>query len=158
MPITLNQFKCSNGHNFEANAKLRTRCPDCGVMTKRSFNIAAITAALPDDKPKEEEEPKVEVKPEPKSSGPVLIRQGRPRMAAAKHPAPTTQKQPKMPPKRGPIGSKVAAGLVSSTTIKKRGVLPTIKRKPVKTAPARGVVGHTNVKPFWHDVADKYGL
>lgn len=153
MPITLNQFKCSNGHSFEANAKLRTRCPECGVMTKRSFSIAAIAAALPDGI---EEESKVEVKSvvHKPTTGPVLIRQGRPRMAAKK-PAP---KKTVAPLKRGPIGSKVAAGLVSTTTIKKRGVLPTIKRKPVKTAPARGVVGHENVKPYWHDVADKFGF
>jgi hypothetical protein len=156
MPITMNKFKCSNGHSFEANAKLRTRCPECGSSTRRSFVAAVIPDVIPkEDPPEKEEAPKVEVKPVVHKAGPVLIKQGRPRMAAAKKSPPP--KKP-APPKRGPIGSKVAAGLVSSTTIKKRGVLPTIKRRPIKTAPARGVVGHTTVAPYWHSIADKYGI
>jgi hypothetical protein len=74
-------------------------------------------------------------------------------MAAAKKPA---AKAPVKKPAL--IGSKVSAGLVKSTTIKTRGVMPTIKGRPRKTAPARGVVGHEKVKPFWHEVADKYGF
>lgn len=155
MPITLNSFKCANGHSFEANAKLRTRCPECGVSTKRSFS-AAVADVLPKSDPAPEPvvatpEPVVPAKPK---SGPVLIRQGRPRMAVAKKPEPAKS----LPKKRTLIGSKVSAGLVKSTTIKRRGVMPTIKKRPVKTAIARGVVGHEQVTPYWHDVAKKYGF
>lgn len=155
MPITLNKFKCTNGHEFEANAKLRTRCPECGVSTKRSFSEAVSAIVVPDI-PIPIKPVKPEPKPIHKTSGPVLVRQGRPRMAAKKSVA-----KPAKPPIRKPalIGSKVSAGLVKSTTIKTRGVMPSIKRKPRKTAPARGsVAGHENVKPYWHDVADKYGF
>jgi len=151
MAITLNRFKCPNGHAFEANAKLRTRCPDCGVSTKRSFEKVV-------DLPKPEEPPKPEsLKPEsPKleklKTGPVLVRQGRPRMPRAT--AKPTVKKPTL--KKPPIGSKVSAGLVKSH--KTRGVMPTIKRRPVKTAVARGIKTHEQVKPYWHGVAEKYGL
>ena len=32
------EFTCSNGHKFTAIAKLRSRCPSCGIMTRRSFS------------------------------------------------------------------------------------------------------------------------
>lgn len=159
MPITLFPFKCSNGHSFEANAKLRTRCPECGVMTKRSFVPATVT------KP---EEPKPEIpKPEPKSElktepvvktepqRPVLIRKGRERM-----PTRTTKpKEKPLPAKKTLVGSKVAGGLVSTKTVRTRGVVPGIKGRPKKTAVARGsVAGHETRKPFWHGVAEKFGI
>jgi hypothetical protein len=34
MPLTY-KFKCSNGHEFDAVAKLRSTCPECGKMTFR---------------------------------------------------------------------------------------------------------------------------
>lgn len=36
MPIT-NDFTCPTGHKFSAVAKLRARCPDCGLMARREF-------------------------------------------------------------------------------------------------------------------------
>lgn len=160
MPITMNTFKCSNGHSFEANAKLRTRCPECGVMTKRSF-VAALPATDPKPEPviKEESlkpEPKVEpvIKTEPKK--PVLIRRGRERMVTRTK-APVKHEKP-LPPKKTLVGSKVAGGLVRTKTVRTRGTLPRITGKPKKTAVARTVAGHEERKPFWHSVADKYGI
>lgn len=145
MPITMNHFKCSNGHTFEANAKLRTRCPECGIATKRSFEAVVKHDDPPKVDDKSHETPKLK-------TGPVLIRQGRPRMALKK-----STPKPKLPTK--PIGSKVvSAGLVKSRTIKTRGVMPTIKKRPVKTAVARTVSGHEQITPYWHEVARKYGF
>lgn len=169
MPITLNQFRCTNGHSFEANAKLRARCPECGVSTKRSFDslVDKASAALEhktDSEKKPIEHVEHVVTPS-KHKGPVLVRQGRPRMAIKKA---TTVKKPEvkasMKPKHkvvshAPIGSKVSAGLVKSHTIKRRGVVPGIVRRPSKTAVARsGIQGHEQRKPYWYDVADKYGF
>ena len=146
MAIMENTFHCSNGHSFVANAKLRTRCPECGVSTKRSFDVKPIVEkveAVLNSDPKPVEVAKV-------TPGPVLIRQGRPRMAAKK---PVVKK-----PAPKPMGA-VSAGLVKSHTIKTRGVMPTIKKRPIKTAVARGIQnGHEQIKPYWHDVADKMGF
>ncbi len=147
MPLMETPFHCSNGHSFTANAKLRTRCPECGVSTKRSFEkvIEAVVAAKP-----EEPEPKP-VEAKPVIAGPVLVRQGRPRMPVKK------AVEPRKPVAK-PIGA-VSAGLVKSHTIKRRGVMPTIKGRPVKTAIARGIKGgHEVVTPYWHSVADKFGF
>lgn len=40
MPITYD-FTCPNGHNFQAVAKLRARCPTCGSGTRRNFSESA---------------------------------------------------------------------------------------------------------------------
>lgn len=145
MPLMETPFHCSNGHSFTANAKLRTRCPECGVSTKRSFE-KIIDKVIEPTKP----DPVVETKPK---TGPVLVRQGRPRMPAKK------AAEPRKPVSK-PIGAKVlSAGLVKSHTIKRRGVMPTIKKRPVKTAIARGIkAGHEVVTPYWKTVADKFGF
>jgi hypothetical protein len=150
MAIMENTFHCSNGHTFTANAKLRTRCPECGVSTKRSFDVKPIVEkveAILEEKPRPVEVAKV-------TPGPVLIRQGRPRMAAKKEPVAKHANTGR------PIGAKVlSAGLVKSHTIKRRGTMPTITKRPVKTAIARGIQsGHEQIKPYWHDVADKMGF
>jgi len=161
MPITMNQFKCSNGHTFEANAKLRTRCPSCGVMTKRSFGVISTEPI---------EEPEVDPKDKPKEpkhtiKTPVLIRQGRPRMphkriVAAKEPEPKIMSKSRVskPKGRTLIGSPVAAGIVKTRTIKTRGVMPTIKRRPIKTAIARTTRGHEQKPRFMDEVIRKYGF
>ena len=145
MPLMETPFHCSNGHSFTANAKLRTRCPECGVSTKRSFEKVidkVVETVKPDVKP---------VDTKPVVSGPVLVRQGRPRMPAKK------AAEPRKPVSK-PIGV-VSAGLVKSHTIKRRGVMPTITKHPVKTAIARGIkAGHEVVTPYWHSVADKFGF
>jgi hypothetical protein len=155
MPVTMNQFKCANGHEFEANAKLRARCPECGLSTKRSFDklTAIVTAKLDEPKP----EPVVKTEPVAPAKGPVLIRQGRPRMAAKKAAA------PKMPPKpktKTIIGSKVAGGLVSRHRVTSKGARPAITKRPTQTAIARGIkgAGKEHTTPYWHSVADKYGI
>jgi len=155
MPVTMNSFKCANGHEFEANAKLRARCPECGLSTKRSFEALVKKAT-----DKLEDHPPV-VKPEPKQvAGPVLIRQGRPRMVVKKS-APVAK--PKPPVKAKPRGTTIigshSAGLVKSHTIKRRGVRPAVTGKPPKTAIARGIkAGKEHVAPYWHQVADRFGI
>jgi len=37
MPV-IYDFTCSNGHSFKANAKIRARCPECGITARRNFS------------------------------------------------------------------------------------------------------------------------
>lgn len=43
MPIS-NSFTCPSGHTFNAVAKLRARCPDCGLMARREFSTSSSQA------------------------------------------------------------------------------------------------------------------
>ena len=35
-------FKCPNGHTFDAIAKLRARCPQCGITARRDFTETSV--------------------------------------------------------------------------------------------------------------------
>jgi len=150
-----NPFTCANGHSFRANAKLRARCPQCGLMTKRDFK-----AVEPEPEATKPEAVKTEpTKPEakPVAKKPVLLKQGRPRAMPRK--PPVVSKRTAKPPAL--VGGKVASGLVKSHKVKRPGTMPTIKGRPIKTAPARSVRAHGSSRtsrPFWHDVAEKYGI
>jgi hypothetical protein len=154
MPITLNQFHCPNGHSFEANAKLRARCPECGASTKRGFDAKPPVVEPPKVEPTVVEPPTV-VAPKPESKL-KLVRQGRPRIMAAKHKAPA--KTPAKPKKPGIIGNKASGGLVAKKRITTVGARPQITRKPLKTAVARTIKTREVATPYWHGVAQKYGL
>lgn len=152
-----NSFTCSNGHTFSANAKIRARCPECGVTAKRDFK-ALIPAPKID--PPTPEIKKVEAKTEPivVVKKPVLLKQGRPRIMPRNTKPPVVSKRPVKP---SLVGGKVAGGLVKSKRVKTPGTMPTIRARPIKTAPARGVKEHgasRSSKPFWHEVAEKYGI
>ena len=154
MPISMNQFHCVNGHSFEANAKLRARCPECGAGTKRAFEakppvVEPVKVEPTVVEPLTVETPKVKSKLK-------LVRQGRPRVMAAKHKAPA--KAPAKPKKPGIIGNKASGGLVAKKRITTVGARPQITRKPLKTAVARGIKGREVVTPYWHGVASKYGI
>lgn len=161
MAILDNAFTCSNGHSFTANAKIRARCPECGVTARRNFvkaeakPEAKITVPTGTGKVEAKVEPKVVVKK------PILLKQGRPRVVMTKQvPARHHVGRPK-PKLMGAKSPRVASGLVKSRKIKTRGTMPTIKGRPIKTAVARGIKDHgtpRSSKPFWHDVADKYGF
>ena len=153
-----NSFTCSNGHTFRANAKLRARCPECGVTAKRDFKASQEPAPKID--PPTPDVKKVEAKSEPNVvvKKPVLLKQGRPRIMPRNTKPPVVSKRPV---KSALVGGKVAGGLVKSHRVKAKGVMPSIKARPIKTAPARGVKDHGSSRsshPFWHDVADKYGF
>jgi hypothetical protein len=151
MPILNNSFTCSNGHSFEANAKIRARCPECGVTAKRDFKAALVKTVEP--KP----EPKPLIKPEPKVTvkKPILLQQGRPRVMPVKKPV---AKKPTVKPKLLPTKS-ASSGLVKTKRITARGTMPTITKRPIKTAPARSIREHgSKTQPYWHGVADKYGI
>jgi hypothetical protein len=165
MPV-LYPFRCANGHSFEANAKLRTRCPECGQMTRRSFKTGRPEEERPEPEPRFEESKLPEPEPRPEESKrpgpeprpeerkrPVLIRQGRPRVATAKSQKPT-------PPASGK--RTVSGGLVGKKRIASPGAHPRITTMPKKTAVARGIkargAGHEETEVFWHKVAKKYGF
>ncbi len=142
-------FTCTAGHSFEANAKLRARCPECGVTARRNFDLKPVPPKI-DPIP-----PKIVKVGEPKK--PVLLKQGRPRLVRSVEP-----KKPAVAKRsvKSMVGAKVAGGLLTSKRIKSKGVMPTITRKPVKTAIARTIARGSprTTRPFWHDVADKFGL
>jgi hypothetical protein len=151
-----NSFTCSNGHSFNANAKLRARCPECGVVARRKFDEAAPKI---EPKPEPKTEPVV-AKTEPTVKRPVLLKQGRPRImpkrAVAKKPPVVAKRSTTVIPRK----STAAAGLVKTSKIKVAGTMPTIKARPKKTAPARSVQGgqQPRKRRYWEDVADKYGF
>jgi hypothetical protein len=157
MAISMNTFHCPNGHEFEANAKLRARCPECGASTKRGFETKLPVVDKTEPIVETKVEPRVpdrdEVKPESKLK---LVRQGRPRIMAAKHKAPA--KTPAKPKKPGIIGNKASGGLVAKKRITTVGARPQITRKPLKTAVARTIKTREVATPYWHGVAQKYGL
>ena len=143
MAILDNGFTCPNGHSFRANAKLRTRCSECGTLARRDF------AKVEDEKPKPIEDKKVEAKEtkEPKEQKkPVLLRQGRPRM-------PKSIAKPK-PPVKG----KVSGGLVKRHRVIGKAA-PGITKLPRKTNRARITeTARGGDKPYWKQVAERYGL
>lgn len=139
MPVLDNEFTCPNGHSFKANAKLRARCVQCGSMARKDFTAAPVIEKPVEDKPEVKPEDKPEVKK------PRLIRQGKPRMAAPKKVTPIVKK-------------KVAGGLVKSRRVTGK-VMPGITKMPRKTNRARVTsTARGNDKPYWHSVAEKYGL
>lgn len=152
-------FTCPNGHHFDAVAKLRARCPDCGETARRDFkpNKAVVT-------PVKELTDTVTTPVVKKTTitTPVLIRQGRARKEAlvisTPRKPPVVAKKPIVPKKPIRTAGRVSAGLVKKHRITRRGSMPVVNQRPVKTAIARGIKGHEYTRPFWHEVADKYGI
>lgn len=140
MPILDNSFVCTNGHKFNANAKVRARCPECGTLTRRDF-----TADPPDIKPKKAAKPTAHGNPIKHT---IMLRQGKPRMARPKVKAPiktepkTVARKPVPRVVKKPV-AKIAGGLVKTQRITGTA-LPSIKRKPAKTAVARHVEGRSS--------------
>lgn len=146
-------FTCSNGHNFVANAKLRTKCPECGVMVRRTFQK--------DDTPQSSETPViVSADPKPKLSGPVLVRQGK---SMPKTVAKTTKTiaKPKVNPKASlKAPTKIAAGLVKTSKVSK-GVTPVVKRRPQRSAVSKisaNAGGQQVRKSYFRDVMERFGI
>lgn len=154
MPILNNAFTCSNGHSFEANAKIRARCPECGVTARRDFKVAKLEVK-PEVKPEAKLESKVSVKK------PILLQQGRPRIMPKTSHTGTKKpvvKKPTVKPKLLPTKS-ASSGLIKTKRITTRGTMPTITKRPIKTAPARGIREHgSRTRPYWQDVAEKFGI
>lgn len=160
MAILENAFTCSNGHSFTANAKIRARCPECGVTARRNFTkTEAKVVETPKIDPTITTTPKAEPKVVVKR--PVLLKQGRPRVVMPKNTGNGHRIGRPKPKLMGAKSPKVAAGLIKSHKIKRSGTMPTIKARPVKTAVARGIKEHGASRanrPYWHDVAERYGI
>lgn len=148
MAVLSSAFTCTAGHSFEANAKLRARCPECGITARRNFDPKPTPVKI------DPIEPKIVKVGESKKS--VLLKQGRPRLVRTTQKKPTVSKRPVKPMVR----PKVAAGLITSKRITSKGITPIVRGKPIKTAVAR-TINHGSprtTRPFWHEVADKFGL
>lgn len=159
MPIYDLEYTCPNGHSFRANAKLRSRCPECGVMARRGSASSRKPAETPPVEPKVEiQEPKTSVEKVVAKTIRV-VRQGRERMPAAKKPAPkpTPKRTAKTPIKA--VGVKNSINRTQSGLVKKqrmpRGTTPVVKGLPKKIAQSRSTM---QKRPFWHQVAEWVGF
>lgn len=126
-----NTFNCANGHSFDAVAKLRARCPECGVMTRRAFGETANTPAVDvsEATPKQSEY----------EEGPVIVKQGKPRS------------KPRVIPKAKPTPPVVFRRAVKTT--------PSVNTLPKRTSPSKVAKAVSKEdKPFWHKVAEEYGF
>ena len=140
-------FTCPNGHSFTANAKLRARCPECGLATRKSFTS---TPPVPPKESDPKVSPIVEAKVKPKIEPPNpirVLRRGR---------NSTPPKEKPMPKYAGSNRPK-KKGLVSHKKIR-QPLVPAIRGKPTGSREHKiaTVVGED--KPYWHQVADKYGI
>lgn len=145
-------FTCPNGHAFTANAKLRTRCPECGAMARRTFE----TKNTPDPKT-EPETPEVPPTPEnppkpPEPKKPVVkvLRRGRSSSTLEKKPT------KKMPKAVVPVVAK-KNGIVSHKKLKK-AVVPSVRGKPKGNREHKVAATVGENRPYWHDVAEKYWM
>lgn len=164
MPILENSFTCPKGHSFTANAKLRTRCPSCGTMTKRSFKED--TPPEPKEPVATSTEPVVE-KPKPsKPKGPVLIKAGKarePRAEVRKRKSLADQireakENAKMAKTNEPKArvKKVSEGIVVKKRVS-RNVTPRAGRRPPKTSISKVTeYGGGGNSPYWQKVAAKF--
>lgn len=159
MPLFDNEFTCSNGHTFRANAKLRTRCPNCGVMARMVFNPS--TGTTPNKEP-------VHKKAEPVTKT-VLLKTGRPRlptpvvkepekpiMTAKKSKGPIRKTAAKAPVKKVAPTGRVSAGIVKTSHIKTKGVMPTVTRKPKRTAVARHIKVPTAKRSYSESIYERF--
>jgi len=145
MPLT--DFTCPNGHDFKANAKLRARCPECGSMARR-FGASHKPPEVPKpestpDPTKEELSPvEPESVPEPPKPTVKIVRRGRVRNITVAKPKPRTVVK--------------KTGLITHKKVRSSNP-PVVKAKPRGNREHK-VVEAGRDRPFWHDVADKYGI
>ncbi len=172
MAVMDNPFLCSNGHPFRANAKIRARCPQCGAMARRDFKGDTKPPATTEEgqtpEPKNERHKPIE--------HPVILRQGRTPMVAKKPRTPAQLANDKrlsaMRKKAASakptthsathksIGSgRVANGLVQTRRITKP-VIPTVNKRPQRTAVAGQLKKLPAVKPkrFMDQVIERFGI
>lgn len=146
MPLST-PFTCPKGHSFTANAKLRARCPECGTMARKSFNSSKGEPPDPAEPPPSNRIDPVAVGTEPDDIEPEpiksvqVIRRGRQR----------TKSMPK--PQHRTVSKK--HGIVKHRTVR-RTLVPSVTGKP--TGNREHKITEREDGPYWHKVADKYGL
>lgn len=159
-----NEFTCPSGHTFNANAKIRARCPECGKMARR-FTSKSTTKVVDDTKPSDtDEKPVVDTKPvEDKPRKLEVVRVGKPRIMAAK---PTVAKKKKVTlakdargrflPKAKSVAKKVVKkpSLVKTVKVNAKNVTPKVKRPPSRTAIARHIAAP---KSYIDEMIERYG-
>jgi hypothetical protein len=162
------EFKCPDGHSFNANAKVRARCPDCGKIGRRTYapKLAEteITSSLPageggSSSTAELEPPKPVVK---------LLRRGKPKantVMAVKKTTPPKGKDGKFLPRKKTGKTYTAAKkstsalgtnkLVKKTVVPKgKNAMPKVKRPPNRTAIARHIAAP---KSYTDEMIERYG-
>jgi hypothetical protein len=157
-----NEFVCPDGHSFNANAKIRARCPECGKSARRTYatkeptpittdaGVDTGSASVPPSAP-------VSTSPEPEPTGITLIRKGKPRgIMATKKPAAT----PAAKTKKTVTKTKSVSGLVTTKTAaagtKKKPVMPRVVKRPPRTAIARHIAGGR--KSYADEMIEQYGI
>lgn len=158
-----NEFVCSDGHTFNANAKSRSRCPECGKPSRRVF---AKEPANPSESVTGGDSAPVASPPvnttEPVKETIKLIRKGKPRVSTMpKRTTPPKGKDGKF------LSSKKAASVKTSTnklvkrhTVSastKKPAMPKVRRPPKKTAIARHIAPEKN-QSYADMMMEQYGI
>jgi hypothetical protein len=124
MALLSNEFTCPNKHSFTANAKIRARCPQCGLLARKDFS------AKPDNEG--------ETGTHKSISSPVLLRQGKVRMPRKVHKADPSPKPVTRTRAHARVSGSASNGLVKTTRMPKT-TMPKVKRQPQHTAIARHI-------------------
>lgn len=151
-----NEFNCSDGHTFRANAKLRARCPECGKMARRTY----VKVEQPTSSGTEGNTPLPSVLPKEDDNGVKLLRRGKPRtIMVAKKTTPSKGKNGRFLPKSNKKSFKAIkkepTQLVTKRTVTTKKAMPKVTRRPPRTAIARHIDG--GQKSYADSMIEQYG-
>lgn len=146
------QFTCPNKHTFTAIAKLRSRCPQCGVMSRRNFQAPALPDLKSDSPIKPQESAPKPPTTSPDSSHKVVNRKGsvsgsKPDSTSAKEKPSESGTKLSGESKPKPTAQIIKQGL--PRTIMPKATNPTRKplgSKATPPAPTRGPVKRVTAK------------
>lgn len=173
MPQT--SFTCPNKHTFQAIAKLRARCPTCGVMTRRDFSTAIPIPSIGQKKrlsstaaiAKPEDTPITSVRGSKLVSTSTPVKKLESQKVVSKEPESQTLTKPsprivRMGMKRPAPKTPVRTVTQKTRQVVKRktashGASPSIKTSLPKGSKERKVVEQlTDEGPYWQQVKRKF--
>lgn len=171
-------FKCPNGHTFDAIAKLRARCPQCGITARRDFTETSVQTTQSTISPSSRKaahrkdmgsgsNSDLTSTKEDQSSSTVkkvvqnVSRKSKVSTLPTKKPQIVKRGLPRTMPKTVKPKAKTTSipepktrGPVRRVTAK-AGHTPTVTRKP-RGSKERKVIQQTTEEPFWHKVKRQY--
>ncbi len=129
-----NDFTCPSNHSFMAVAKLRARCPHCGLMARRDFQKTEAVKKNENDESSKVEAQKEETVEKPiekpkQLRKPVIVKQGR--------------QLPRKPP------------IIKKKAVRKPITIPKVRKLP-KGSYERKVAEIVQPKSFWEQVKETY--
>lgn len=166
-------FTCPNGHSFNAVAKLRARCPECGAGTRRNFSVIP-TKPIGQEKPSQSSSNTtvkvVDKKTSDRGSKPVSTsKTDKPLESETKSSDVSAQSSKKSPrvirqgmmPKQKPKITPPPATKTIAPVSRRRakvGSHPTVSRQPTGSRERKTVKKLAEIEdiPFWQKVKRKY--